>query len=131
MQNQCPCGSGLSFSVCCEPIISGVKEAETAQQLMRSRYTAFTKANVDYLMRSHSVETQPIKERKSIEKWAKSVIWMGLSILKTEAGGPGDEIGYVEFKALYLENGKLQQIQEKSLFRRENGKWVYVSGEHF
>jgi SEC-C motif-containing protein len=131
MQNICPCGSGFSFSACCEPIISGRKDAATARELMRSRYTAFTLANVDYLMRSHSAKTRPIKERKSIEKWAKSVVWMGLTILDTQAGEPGDEVGYVEFKALYLENGKPEQIHEKSLFQRENGKWVYVSGVHF
>ncbi len=131
MPDLCPCGSGQLFANCCEPIISGKKEALTAQELMRSRYTAFTQANVDYLMRSHSVKTRPIKERKSIEKWAKSVIWMGLTIIQAQAGDANDEIGYVEFKALYLENWKPQQIHEKSLFQRENGIWVYVSGVHF
>lgn len=131
MPDLCPCGSGQLFANCCEPITSGKKEALTAQELMRSRYTAFTQANVDYLMRSHSVKTRPIKERKSIEKWAKSVIWMGLTIIQAQAGDANDEIGYVEFKALYLENGKPQQIHEKSLFQRENGIWVYVSGVHF
>lgn len=131
MPDLCPCGSGQLFANCCEPIISGKKEALTAQELMRSRYTAFTQANVDYLMRSHSAKTRPIKERKSIEKWAKSVNWMGLTIIQTQAGNANDEIGYVEFKALYLENGKPQQIHEKSLFQRENGIWVYVSGVHF
>ena len=131
MQNLCPCGSGQVFANCCEAIISGKKDALTAQELMRSRYTAFTQANIDYLMRSHSVKTRPVKERKSIEKWAKSVVWMGLTIIQTQAGEASDELGYVEFKALYLENGKPQQIHEKSLFQRENGKWVYVSGEHF
>ena len=97
---------------------------------MRSRYTAFTQTNVDYLMRSHSVKTRPINERKSIEKWAKSVTWMGLTIIETQSGEASDEVGYVEFKALYLENGKPQQIHEKSLFQHENGKWVYVSGVH-
>lgn len=130
MQESCPCGSGLLFVNCCEPIISGKKDAVTAQELMRSRYTAFTQANVDYLMRSHSAKTRPIKERKSIEKWAKSVTWMGLTIIQTQAGDTKDEVGYVEFKALYLENGRPQQIHEKSLFWRENGKWVYVSGVH-
>ena len=131
MPDLCPCGSGLLFANCCQPIISGKKEALTAQELMRSRYTAFTQANVDYLMRSHSAKTRPIKERKSIEKWAKSVNWMGLTIIQTQAGDANDEIGYVEFKALYLENGKPQQIHEKSLFEREKGIWVYVSGVHF
>jgi SEC-C motif-containing protein len=130
MQNLCPCGSGFSYSDCCEPIISGRNDAATAQALMRSRYVAFNQANVDYLMRSHSAKTRPVKERKNIEKWAKSVTWMGLSILDTQAGDASDEIGTVEFKATYLENGKLQQIHEKSLFQRENGKWVYVSGVH-
>ncbi|MDP3915967.1 MAG: YchJ family metal-binding protein [Bacteroidota bacterium] len=128
--NPCPCGSGLSYSTCCEPIISGRNDAVTAQALMRSRYVAFTLANVDYLMRSHSARTRPVKDRKNIEKWAKSVTWMGLSILDTQAGDASDEIGTVEFKATYLENGKLQQIHEKSLFHRENGNWVYVSGVH-
>jgi SEC-C motif-containing protein len=128
--NLCPCGSGQLFVNCCEPIISGKKEAITAQVLMRSRYTAFTQANVDYLMRSHSVKTRPVKERKSIEKWAKSVTWMGLTIIQTQAGEASDKLGFVEFKALYLENGKPDQIHEKSLFHRENGKWVYVSGVH-
>ena len=130
MQNLCPCGSGIAYSACCEPIISGKKDAVIAQELMRSRYTAFTQANVDYLMRSHSAKTRPINERKSIEKWAKSVSWMGLKIINTQAGEAKDESGHVEFKALYLENGKPQQIHEKSLFQRENGKWVYVSGVH-
>ncbi len=56
---------------------------------------------------------------------------MGLVILSTQAGEPDDDYGFVEFRALYLEAGKMQQIHEKSLFKRENQKWVYVSGEHF
>ena len=129
-QKNCPCGSGQLIANCCEPIISGRKEAITAEALMRSRYTAFTRANVDYLLLSHSAKTRPVKERKIIERWAKSVAWMGLTILNTEAGEANDETGYVEFKANYLENGKPKQIHEKSFFQRENGKWLYVSGVH-
>lgn len=131
MTNLCPCGSKQHYSDCCEPIVSGRRNAVTAQQLMRSRYTAFTLANVDYLLHSHAVKTRPVKDRKSIERWAKSVVWMGLSILHTEAGGANDETGCVEFKANFLENGQPAQIHEKSLFSRENGKWVYVSGLQF
>lgn len=129
--NLCPCCSQLAYTDCCEPIISGRKEATTALELMRSRYTAFTQANVDYLLRSHAAKTRPVNDRKNIERWAKSVIWMGLSILKTQAGEPNDKTGYVEFKATFLENGQPGQIHEHSLFHRENGKWMYVSGVHF
>lgn len=131
MNKLCPCGSNQSYDECCGLIISERKEAETCLELMRSRYTAFTLANIDYLMRSHHSGTRPVKERKIIQKWAESVHWMGLIILNTHAGEANDDIGYVEFRALYMEAGKMQQIHEKSLFKRENQKWVYVSGEHF
>lgn len=126
--NNCACGSERSFETCCEPIINGKKEAATAEELMRSRYTAFTLANGNYLMRSHHASTRPTRERKNIEKWAKSVKWVGLAVLNTQAGEINDETGYVEFKALFIENGELQHIHEKSFFQHQDGKWVYVSG---
>jgi SEC-C motif-containing protein len=130
MQGKCPCGSDNLSEECCQPIIAGTKEATTAEELMRSRYVAFTIAEVNYLMRSHHSKTRPIRDKKSIERWAKSVQWMGLVVINTEEGKETDQRGFVEFRALYLENGELQQIHEKSLFEREKGKWVYVSGVH-
>jgi SEC-C motif-containing protein len=112
-------------------IICGKREAATCQELMRSRYVAYTLANVDHLMRSHHSKTRPAKERKQIKQWAESVKWMGLVIINTEGGELTDDTGYVEFRALYMENGQMRQIHEKSLFGRENQRWVYVSGEHF
>ena len=131
MNKLCPCGSNRLFTECCEPIISSKKEAATCEELMRSRYTAFTTANVDYLMHSHHTETRQLKDAKNIKKWAASVQWMGLVILSTESGEVNDNQGVVEFRALYVENGKLEGIHEKSLFEREDGKWVYTSGEHY
>jgi len=131
MNKFCPCGSSKSYNECCGLIISGKKEATTCVELMRSRYAAFTVANIDYLMQSYHSSTRPLKQHKSIQKWTESVHWMGLVILSAIAGESNDDIGFVEFRALYVEAGKMQQIHEKSLFKRENQKWVYVSGEHF
>ena len=36
----CPCGSGGAYAECCEPIITGAREADTPEQLMRARYSA-------------------------------------------------------------------------------------------
>jgi SEC-C motif domain protein len=131
MNDLCSCGLNKATDGCCESILTGKRDAETAEELMRSRYVAFTKADVNYLMRSHHSKTRPIKDRKNIERWAKSVQWMGLVILSNEAGKETDNQGMVEFRAIYLENGKLQEIHEKSLFEREDGKWVYTSGVHY
>lgn len=130
MNTNCPCNSLKPATECCLPIIKGTKQAITAEELMRSRYTAFTLGNSDYLMISHHSSTRPIKDKKNIEKWAKSVQWLNLNIISTDKGSSNHINGYVEFKATYLENGQIQQIHENSLFEREKGLWVYVSGIH-
>jgi SEC-C motif-containing protein len=132
MNDLCPCGSKQDYTECCGAIISRKREAETCLELMKSRYSAYTKADINYLMLSHHSKTRPAqKEGKGIKLWAESVRWMQLIIVNTWNGTANDDEGYVEFKALYFENGQIQQIHEKSLFTRENGKWVYVSGAHF
>lgn len=131
MKALCPCGSKIAKEQCCMPIINGDKNAATAEALMRSRYVAYTLAKVNYLLLSHHSKTRPTKEKNSIERWAKSVQWVGLQLLSKEAGLENDQIGMVEFRALYIEDGKLHEIHEKSLFEREKGKWVYTSGVHY
>ena len=126
----CPCGSNTETQKCCQPIINGLKDAETAEQLMRSRYTAFTQANADYLIKSHHSKTRNIKDKKDIKRWAQSVKWMGLTVINTKEGQPADTIGTVEFKAVYIEDGVLNQIHEVSLFEKEHGKWTYKNGKH-
>ena len=59
--NLCPCGLNRLYADCCGSILSGRKIAETAEELMRSRYVAFTFADVNYLMRSHHSKTRPVK----------------------------------------------------------------------
>lgn len=49
MSETCPCGSGQSYDQCCGPVIAG-GPASSPEALMRSRYTAFTKGNIDHLV---------------------------------------------------------------------------------
>lgn len=129
MQNMlCYCNSQKDFSECCEPIISDKTLPTTAEQLMRSRYSAFASANISYLMNSHHPTTRPTKERKEIHKWTKSVQWMGLNIISKKAGEVFDVEGWVEFKATFMENGKIEYIHENSYFVKENRQWYYKSG---
>lgn len=132
MNETCPCGSKQNYTDCCGAIINGKQEAATCLELMKSRYSAYTKADINYLMLSHHSKTRPpAKERKGIKQWSESVRWMQLIIVNIWDGTANDDEGYVEFKALYFEDGQIGQIHEKSLFQRENGWWVYVSGIHF
>ena len=121
----CWCGRLDSFENCCLPIIEGRLPAKTAEELMRSRYTAFTLADGDYLMKSHHSDTRNQKDKKNLEKWAKSVKWLKLEILNSTLGASIDTIGTVEFKAFYLEGGRVQYIHENSTFKRVNNIWFY------
>ena len=48
----CPCGSKKEFGSCCGPIIAGTKKAETAEELMRSRYTAYVTHDIDHIVKT-------------------------------------------------------------------------------
>lgn len=122
----CPCGSHTSYTDCCELAHLDLKSVRTAEQLMRSRYSAFVMGNGNYLMDSHHTTTRPVKEKKSIEAWAKSVSWIRLEVLDKEKGEIRDLKGTVTFNAYFFENGKVDVIHEKSEFVKENGRWMYL-----
>ncbi|MFI1772712.1 YchJ family protein [Thalassobellus citreus] len=122
----CYCGSLKPFTNCCEKVHKNLAEAKTAEQLMRSRYSAFVVANGDYLMTSHHTKTRTLKEKKSIVAWAKSVQWIKLEILETSKGKQNDSEGTVTFNAYFYEHGTIEVIHEKSAFVKENNHWKYL-----
>lgn len=127
----CYCKSQKPYAQCCEPILRGQMPALTAEALMRSRYSAFVTAHVDYLAVSQHASTRiNKKEQVSTLNWTKSVAWLGLQIVNTRAGLASDNEGWVEFKATYLEDGQPACIHENSYFVKENGVWFYQSGVH-
>ena len=117
---KCPCNPAKKYSECCQKAHQNINTVTTAEQLMRSRYSAFVLANVNYLQKSHHSTTRPNKqEKRDIEKWTKSVNWLQLEILNTTEDT-------VEFKASFKENGSVQVIHGNSKFCKENNHWVYL-----
>ncbi len=126
---KCPCGSGLLLKECCEPYIRNTKEAETPEKLMRARYTAFVKSEIDFIMDTVLASKKHEFNRKHIEKWAEESIWYGLDIVKTDKGAALDSEGNVEFKATYSQNGMKVTHHENASFKKEDGKWFLEDGE--
>lgn len=126
MAEECLCGSGMNYSDCCGVFHNDITKVKTAEQLMRSRYTAFAKANGDYLMLSHHSSTRPIHQKYDIVRWAMSVKWLRLEIEKVIDGKPDDESGEVIFNAYYMERFQNRRLHEHSKFVKENGYWVYL-----
>jgi SEC-C motif-containing protein len=123
----CPCGRPKSYNECCGAIHKDIFLAKTAEDLMRSRYSAFVKANGDYLMLSqHSTMRKPTTKHDTV-RWAMSVKWQKLEVLDCVRGEWEDESGTVEFKAYFMERFRNTFIHENSVFIKENGHWVYFS----
>lgn len=92
---------------------------------MRSRYSAYVLLRADYLLRTWHESTRP----QSLDfSAAETMIWLGLKIVRSEAGGPNDQQGVVEFVARYKIGGKAHRMVEISRFVRENGCWFYLDG---
>ena len=126
---QCPCQSGKTYKKCCEPIISGGKHAETAEQLMRARYTAYTQVEMDFIEKTHDPKTRGTTDMQANREWAESTKWQGLEILETNQGGIDDETGTVEFKAKFETEEGLQDHHELSQFRKRDGKWFFFDAK--
>ena len=122
----CYCGNNKTYKTCCEVFHLNNGKTDTAQQLMRSRYSAFVLAKGDYLMQTHHSSTRPISEKKAIVKWTKSVEWIKLEVLETAKGLKKNDKGTVTFNAYFYENGGVNTIHEKSAFIKENDKWYYL-----
>ncbi len=92
---------------------------------MRSRYSAYVSARGDYLLRTWHDSTRP--DHLDLGD-AEGVAWLDLRIIRTEAGGPGDQQGVFEFVARYKVGGKAHRLVEISRFVREDGQWFYLNG---
>ncbi len=126
----CPCGSEAQFEDCCNQYISGEKNAETAEQLMRSRYSAYVNVEVDYLFETLHPDNRGDHDAKNAKDWAESSEWIDLEIVNTKDGGPEDTEGIVEFCAHYRQkNGSRLKHHEVATFKKLDDKWYFEDGE--
>jgi len=125
--NLCPCGSQKSYSDCCAWFIDGNQAAPTPERLMRSRYTAYSLARMDYIQKTMRGKALQGFDEQAAERWAKKLVWLRLEIMDTSMAT--EDKGFVEFKASYVQKDRLHDLQEVSEFHRENGIWYYVDGE--
>ena len=126
--NKCPCGSGIVYAECCEPIIKGEIAAETAVQLMRARYSAYSKVETDFLLQSLHPDHRKEHDNDQTRDWAANSIWEGLEIVNTENGGKEDTSGTVEFIAHYTAKGAKNRHHELASFIKPDDAWYFTDG---
>ena len=122
---KCPCSPKNDYQDCCSPFHLG-QFAPTVALLMRSRYSAFVLGGLGEYLLNTWLSSQ--REAYTAQELDKPQNYIQLQVLKSNEEG---DLGEVEFKAYYLDQGLLKILHEKSAFVRENGRWVYVNGQIF
>jgi SEC-C motif-containing protein len=120
---RCPCGTGLPYAECCGRLHDGTAQAATAEQLMRSRYSAFAVGDPAHLLASWHPSTRP----RSLDL-DPAVRWTGLDVLGTTGGTLLAAEGTVEFRAHHVVDRVAGAQHENSRFVREDGRWYYLDG---
>ena len=126
--NTCPCGSQIEYADCCEPVIKKTRKAKTAVELMRARYSAYSKVETDFLQDSLHPDRRAAHDIKETRNWAAKSTWDKLEIVNTEKGGEDDETGTVEFIAYYTVKTDRTRHHELATFVKHEGDWFFDDG---
>jgi SEC-C motif-containing protein len=95
---------------------------------MRARYSAYVRAEMDFLFETTHPKHREGYDHKGTREWAESAEWLGLEILETTRGGEGESIGEVEFIARFKDKGMTREHHELASFKREKGNWYFTEG---
>ncbi len=128
--DQCPCQSGKAYEECCGPLHEGTRPAATAEELMRSRYSAFVRHRVDYIKDSTHPRSRKGFDSNATRAWSEQSEWKGLEIRSVREGGEADSRGAVEFVARYSREGEDIEHHEMATFQRTGGRWYFVDGRN-
>ena len=113
-----------NYAGCCGPLHVGTAHAATAEALMRSRYSAFVRADADYLLASWHPDTRPA--HIDLDDAARTR-WLGLEVKGHDV--VDDDHATVEFVARWKVGGApAVRLHEVSRFVREGGRWYYLDG---
>lgn len=125
----CPCGSGKKYGECCGPILDGSVAAQTAESLMRARYSAYVTGNIDFISESCvQGDSGPDIDLDETRRWSKESQWHGLDIHSATGSSATDTEGFVEFSAHYSRGGLREEHRERAIFKKVDGKWLYAEG---
>lgn len=140
----CFCGQSVSYHQCCQPLHAGQRAAQTAEQLMRSRFSAYVLQLVGYIANTYFPQQQSAQALAEIREFAESARFISLQVmscgdrpavsaaqfppLPKNSTTTSAECSYVHFKVQFFIADKLHLLEEHSRFLRIDGLWFYIDG---
>jgi SEC-C motif-containing protein len=124
----CPCGSLQPYMQCCQCLHDFSQTANSAEQLMRSRYAAFALSKIDYIVQTTAPAQQKLLDVQAITDWSQQNQWLGLTIVSSQADLKPRH-AKVEFIAHFKNkpNGQDEQRHhELSSFVQIDTRWYFL-----
>jgi SEC-C motif domain protein len=126
----CPCGglpAGSTWADCCGRWFDGGAWPDTAEQLMRSRYSAYVLGRADWLLATWAAATRPA----TIDLDVSQTTWLGLTVRGAhELDADHAEVEFIARSRNHggAHPGRAERLHELSRFERIDGRWFYVDG---
>ena len=121
---RCPCGTGLPLDECCGPLHDGTTTAATAEQLMRSRYSAFAVGDPAYLLATWHPTTRPAdahaRRRRPLDRARRAGHHRRLAAERRRHRRVP--------RPLRPRRRRTAAQHERSRFVRDGGRWHYLDG---
>jgi SEC-C motif-containing protein len=121
----CPCGSDLLLTLCCGRYHTGTP-APSAEALMRSRYSAYALALIDYLVRSTLPAQQAGLDQDAIQTWSLGSTWLGLEVEQAQLIEGEPQHAYITFTARWRDHTGEHSHRERSAFVCNNEHWYFI-----
>lgn len=140
MKTKCYCGSNKDFSDCCQQYLVNKTKPKCAEQLMRSRFSAYATNNAQYIYDTYANNSKASQSVDDIKEWSKACVWLALQVHSFEENSLNNEANieqFVEFSAFYVNENKLCVLREKSRFiqevqcndNKDTLHWRYIDGD--
>lgn len=128
--NVCPCCSGKRYEECCKNYHDG-SNPQKAEQLMRSRYSAYALNLPEYIVKTtHKKNPSWSSDNelwmKDISQFSEHTKFEKLEVLSSSEEGSR---ATVTFTAHLQQEGKKASFTEISIFEKVAGRWLYLSGK--
>ena len=126
IEPRCPCQSGQTYAACCAPLHQGARQAVDAEALMRSRYSAYVRCDIDYIVPTTVPAQQVLLDGDAMRQWSAGTQWCGLEVLQHWPRA-GKHHAEVEFKAWFDTAQGRQYHHERSAFVCIAQRWYFLN----
>lgn len=123
--DKCPCDHHQPYVACCGRFLEYKQTPQTAEELMRSRFSAYALGHYQYIIDTYSMKNIEDLNVQQLADDQADVEWKSLQI---QGSIVPDQ---VEFTAYYRYQNRWYIMHERSTFIQQNGQWLYAQGFMF